>query len=206
MGRGRFLEQCEADVEEKRDANPELKLIILIGLLAGLRRGEIFALDWESIDTKNDLIHVSRNLFWRYGKHHDLKEDEPSFVIHTPKSETSSRDVDLSQELKKELLAYKLKCKNKDGKDLIFRSREGTPLDPNNIYSRWFKPAVDRAVKKAKKERDEGAAKALTGLHLHDLRHSFGSMKIDQGEDVVYVSAQMGHASPVSRWTCTRTC
>jgi len=28
------------------------------------------------------------------------------------------------------------------------------------------------------------------------LRHTFGSWKIAQGEDVLYVSAQMGHARP----------
>ncbi len=182
----RLLEQCD----------DTLRLIVLIGLLAGLRRGEIFALDWESIDCENDQIRVSRNLFWRYGKHHNLAEDEPSFVIHTPKSESGVRSVDLSPELKKEFLAYKLKCKSKDRTGLIFRSREGTPLDPNNIFSRWFKPAVERAREKAEEEKDHEAAKGLEDLHIHDLRHTFGSWQVAQGEDILYVAKQMGHARP----------
>jgi integrase len=31
-------------------------------------------------------------------------------------------------------------------------------------------------------------------VRFQDLRHTFGSWKIAQGEDVLYVSAQMGHA------------
>jgi integrase len=34
------------------------------------------------------------------------------------------------------------------------------------------------------------------GLTPHDLRHTFGSWLIAQGEDVVYVSKQMGHSKP----------
>src|SRR5262249_38308319 len=156
--------------------------------------GEIFALDWPSIDWDNNLIRVRRNLFWRYGKHHDLPEDEPSFVILEPKSESSARDVDLSPTLKKELRIYFLQCKSRTG--LILQSRESTPLDPNNIYSRWFAPAVERAREKAEKEKDDAAMKALEGLHLHDLRHTYGSWKVAQGEDILYVAKQMGHARP----------
>ena len=29
---------------------------------------------------------------------------------------------------------------------------------------------------------------------LHDLRHTFGSWKVAQGEDIIYVANQMGHA------------
>ena len=37
---------------------------------------------------------------------------------------------------------------------------------------------------------------ALDGLRMHDLRQTFGSWKIAQGKDVLYVSAQLGHAKP----------
>lgn len=190
----RLLAECEADPDEGRRANPKLRLVILIGLLAGLRRAEIFALQWSDLDFEKDLIHVRRSIFWRHGKHFDLPEGEASFVIHEPKSEAGKRTVDLSPTLKKELRARYLQSKDKSG--LVFQSKEGTPLDPQNCYQRWFVPAVKRAVKKATEEKDHDAAKALDGLHVHDLRHTFGSMKISQGEDVVYVSKQLGHSKP----------
>jgi integrase len=32
-------------------------------------------------------------------------------------------------------------------------------------------------------------------VRWHDLRHTFGSLKINQGEDLLYISRQMGHSS-----------
>jgi integrase len=102
---------------------------------------------------------------------------------------------------RKKLLSVTLGClpngvNSEDKKGLIFQSKEGTPLDPQNCYQRWFVPAVERAREKAEKERDNDAVKALDGLHMHDLRHTFGSWHIANGEDILYVSAQMGHSKP----------
>jgi integrase len=165
-----------------------------LGLLAGLRRGEIFGLHWQDLDWSADLIHVRRNLFYRYGKHHEVPQGESKFIIYAPKSEKSIREIDLSPALKRELRARYLQSEDKHG--LIFQSSNGTPLDPHNVYERWFKPAAERASKKAAKDKDKIAADNLTGFRMHDLRHTFGSWKIAQGEDIVYVCAQMGHAKP----------
>ena len=34
------------------------------------------------------------------------------------------------------------------------------------------------------------------GIRFHDLRHTYASIMIAQGENVVYVSRQLGHSSP----------
>jgi len=46
---------------------------------------------------------------------------------------------------------------------------------------RQFKPAVEAA--------------GLRDLRFHDLRHTFGSMLIAQGQDLKYVQTQLGHSS-----------
>ena len=102
--------------------------------------------------------------------------------------------MDLSPVLKKELHTRYLRSKDKRG--LIFQSREKTPLDPGNIVSRSFHPAVERAVEKATKAKDNEAVKALTGFHFHDLRHTFGSWLVHSGQDMIYVAAQMGQSRP----------
>ena len=56
--------------------------------------------------------------------------------------------------------------------------------------------SIDGILEKADKEQDEETHAAFEGLTLHHLRHTFGSWKIAQGEDVVYVSKQMGHSKP----------
>jgi integrase len=158
----RLLVECEGD--------DDLRLIILIGLLAGLRRGEIFALSWSDIDFDKDVIHVRHSLVWVYGKYHQKADDARTHaVISTPKTAGSVRDVDLSPVLKRELHTRYMKAKDKKG--LIFKSREGGPLDPGNVVSRWFFPAVERAIETAEKEKDTEAVKALTDLHFHELRH-----------------------------------
>ena len=86
--------------------------------------------------------------------------------------------------------------KSRDKHGLIFQARTGKPLDPKNVLNRWFKPAAERARKKAEKNKDDATVKTFAHLTLHSLRHTFGSWKIEQGEDILYVSAQMGHARP----------
>jgi integrase len=35
----------------------------------------------------------------------------------------------------------------------------------------------------------------LPRIRFHDLRHTYASLKIEQGENLVYISKQMGHSS-----------
>jgi integrase len=50
-------------------------------------------------------------------------------------------------------------------------------------------------LKKAEEERAKNNQPAIGKVRWHDLRHTFGSLKLDQGEDPLYVSRQMGHSS-----------
>jgi integrase len=70
--------------------------------------------------------------------------------------------------------------------DFVFRSRNGTPLHWRNVETRGF----DAAVSRAKLQRSEGKPV------LHDCRHTFASLLIAQGLDIVFISCQLGHANP----------
>src|SRR5262249_11765974 len=109
-----LLGECEADLEEEREANPDLKLVIQLGLLAGLRRGEIFALRWSHIDWDRDIINVRQNLFWRWGQYQEVPKGDSKFIFTTPKKK-SLRDVDLSPTLKSELRTRYMKAEDKRG-------------------------------------------------------------------------------------------
>ena len=37
----------------------------------------------------------------------------------------------------------------------------------------------------------------LPKIKFHILRHTYASLKIEQGENIIYISEQMGHSSPV---------
>lgn len=37
----------------------------------------------------------------------------------------------------------------------------------------------------------------LPKIRFHDLRHAYGSLLIEQGENVKYIQSQLGHSSPM---------
>src|SRR5450432_4036842 len=65
--------------------------------------------------------------------------------------------------------------------DLVFPSPGGTILDPDNLYHRVFLPVLAKA--------------GIRRIRLHDLRHTFGSLLLQNGASIVYVKEQMGHSS-----------
>jgi integrase len=154
--------------------------LFLTALRAGLRRGELVALQWGDIqfgrddDDPNRFIVVQHNYVRRE---------------HTTTKSKKSRRVDLSRELRKSLLDLRdkrlleafLKGKENIADDLVFPSPDGAILDPDNLYHRYFQPVLTKA--------------GLRKIRLHDLRHTFGSLLLQSGATIVYVKEQMGHSS-----------
>lgn len=102
-------------------------IAIAAATATGMRRGEQFGLDWENVDFENNVIRIRRALYWKLGKYHEHKEDEFKYVFVEPKSKKSIRDIDMSPELRKELLKlYMMSGK----KGLVFPSKAGTPMNP----------------------------------------------------------------------------
>ncbi|MDA3937262.1 MAG: site-specific integrase, partial [Actinomycetota bacterium] len=61
------------------------------------------------------------------------------------------------------------------------RDPEGGMIDDANLRHRVFEPTLRRA--------------GLRKIRIHDLRHTFASLLINQGENLKYVLQQLGHAS-----------
>lgn len=64
--------------------------------------------------------------------------------------------------------------------DLIFPNLDGQPMSHSNLMQRGFFPALPAGIKR---------------IRFHDLRHTFASMTISNGEDIVRVSRLMRHAT-----------
>jgi integrase len=93
-----LLTNCEDD---------RTRLIVKAGILTGMRRGELFAVRWEDIDFQNNVIHVRRALFWKYGKYVRPEEGQQEpYTFVTPKTKTSVREIDLSPELRRNWKAF----------------------------------------------------------------------------------------------------
>jgi integrase len=108
---------------------------------------------------------------------------------HTTTKSKKSRRVDLSRELRRVLIELRdrrlleafLEGKNDISDELVFPSPDGSILDPDNLYHRYFQPVLTKS--------------GLRKIRLHDLRHTFGSLLIQRGASLVYVKEQMGHSS-----------
>jgi integrase len=159
---------------------PEYYPLFLTALRAGLRRGELVALQWGDIqfgrddDDPNRFIVVQHNYVRRE---------------YTTTKSKKSRRVDLSRDLRTSLLEVRdkrlleafLKDQQDISDDLVFPSPDGAILDPDNLYHRYFQPVLTKA--------------GLRKIRLHDLRHTFGSLLIQNGASIVYVKEQLGHSS-----------
>ena len=171
----------QADLLKKARAESlEQYALLLVGLRAGLRRGEMVALQWGDIqfgadDTDADrFIEVKRN--YVYGR------------FTSPKSHRSRR-VDLSGELRRTLLELQderlLKAfssgKSAITQDFVFPSKTGGVLDPDNMTRDRFLPLLQAA--------------GIRAIRFHDLRHTFGARLIAAGAPLNYVKEQMGHSS-----------
>ncbi len=135
--------------------------------------GELLALQWDDIDWQSRFIDVQRNY--------------THFRITTPKS-GESRRVDMSRELAQTLADLHTErqleaaaSKWETVPEWVFCSEVGGLLHPHNVRDRIFYGLLTKAK--------------LRKVRFHDLRHSFASLLLQNGESPVYVKGQMGHSS-----------
>lgn len=145
------------------------RLPIATAVFSGLRIGELLGLAWADVDFKAGALKV-RFQRTRRGERRRLK------------TAAGRRDVILMPGLGSDLRRHRLASAYAHDTDPVFASNAGTSRGDRNIANRGLKVACQRAE--------------LDGVTFHTLRHTFASILIAQGHDVVFVSRQLGHANP----------
>ncbi len=149
--------------------------MFLTSLHTGLRSGEVIGIRWPDIDWHGKFLEVRRQ------------------VVRTKviplKTKNGRRRVDLSDDLLSTLAALKkkrqeeaLKRGSNEISEWVWANEQGKRIDINNVKVTSFK----RVLRKA----------GLREIRYHDLRHTYASQLLAQGEPVTYVSRQLGHANP----------
>lgn len=139
------------------------KSMVLIAVLTGLRRGELFALRWSAVEFERKLIHVRESV---YDGH-----------FSSPKTRSSFRNIPMSEAL--EQIFLRLKGMNATPNELVFASRKGTPLRPENVLKRIIHPVCERL--------------GLAKVGWHDLRHTSATL-LHQHEPLRVAQAILGHS------------
>lgn len=156
----------------------KFRVIILLTIFTGLRRGEVLGLEWQDINFKNSSVSVRQ-----------ASQYVSSIGIYTkdPKTETSNRVISIPESITKLLTEYKrkqLECKLRLGDKWIETNRlfikwDGSPMHPDTI-TKWFRQFLED--------------KNLPHITFHGLRHTHATLLISQGLDVRTVSNRLGHA------------
>jgi integrase len=145
----------------------------------GLRRSEALGLMWSAVDFKKKTVRI---------QHTVVRDGSEVIYDDTVKETASYRTMPLTKDMEaylKALQARQKQMKKLCGKDYhdsdyICVWDDGRPLEPDYVTSRF-----GRFLKEKK----------LPHIRFHDLRHSSGSLLVNNGYTLEDVQKWLGHAS-----------
>ena len=170
--------QVQALLDALENTKPEemkYKVGTIIALTTGARLGEIMALEWGDIDTKNKIIEIRQSSQYLPGQGTFTKD---------PKNESSKRRIAVNKMLLDLLEEYKADQEGKSflcgDNNRLFVTWEGKPMHPYTL-TKWFPDFLER--------------NKLPHLNFHGLRHSSATFLIGQGMDIQTVASRLGHST-----------
>lgn len=168
------------NMREGKASHASFCLAVCIALATGLRRGEIFALEWDDLDTEHLRLSVSKA----------IKADGS---LGMPKSFCGVRSVAIGQGLAKLLTETRtwqqenLPQKTWPDPQCIMCNKHGDRASLN-AFEHWWRAWTD--------------GNSLTGLRFHELRHTHATLLIANGTDVKTVQMRLGHSSADITMSC----
>jgi len=139
--------------------------MVLLGLLTGMRIGEILGLRWRDVNLDGGQLRIAQAIY--------------RGMVSTPKTKASRRILPLPQPVVSALTAL-LPAPGLDTEEtLVFHSRKGTPLNDTNLLLRHLKPA--------------GRKIGTPWLSWHTLRRTHATQLQMAGGTIKDAQAQLGH-------------
>ncbi len=141
------------------------RTMFLVGILAGLRVGEILGLRWKDIDLARGELRVEQAIY--------------RGSIGSPKTKGSRRTLPLPEALASVLERFKADSAQRSDNDLVFCTRKGTAYSDTNILHRVLKPA--------------GKKIGAPWLSWHVFRRTHATLLQAAGGSLKDAQAQLGH-------------
>lgn len=181
-------------IEAKKD---RLFALWMFFLFTGLRKSEALALRWQDVDLEKGVGEINQTIT-KYGKNYEFKAKA--------KTEDSLREFPIPEILCKILRAHKAR-QNKErlaandfwhDNDLVFCYPDGRPLNGRSLARNRLQDDAKYKLDRSKHGRSLRTILARAGLptetRIHDLRHSFATLLMDEGENQALIGAMLGHA------------
>ena len=153
------------------------RLMIMLAIATGLRRGELMGLQWPDINLDTGVISVNRS----------VQEFQKQFIVKAPKTVGSVRSLVISGSVLDLLKEYKRQQDAERDKIYelwemkeawVFTQWNGKPMNPGTSCHWWF-----NFLKRHQ----------LPHMPFHGLRHVSATILIAQGVPLKNVSARLGH-------------
>lgn len=175
----RPLSEAEARtfLDTARETGDRFEALYVLAITTGLRRGELLGLRWDDADLNRGTLRVGRALVREGGRH----------VVGETKTKRGRRRVNLTPRTvatlkahRRRQLEHRVRLANLyEDYGLIFASENGTPLNPENLVKRSFKPLLRKA--------------GLPEIRFHDLRHTCATLLLGRGVHPKIVQELLGH-------------
>ena len=144
----------------------------LLALMTGMRIGEICALRWSDVDLSENVIHVHYTM-QRIKDTSEEGQTRTKVIITEPKSETSIRDIPLTEYAAG--LCRRWKAKNPAA--FLLTGTEDQFMEPRCLQNRL-------------KEYTKNCN--LEGVHFHTLRHTFATRCVEVDFEIKSLSEILG--------------
>ena len=175
-----FLDEKEVQALLNALQNEPINYRTMITLLifTGMRRGELFGLEWKDIDFENKYLKIERtSQYIGNGK----------LITKLPKTRSGCRGMQISQSLIAELRKYRAWQTQRRlelgsewiDNDRLFTQWNGALMYPDTL-TKWFSKFLER--------------NNFRKVTLHSLRHTNATIMIAEGTDIRTVSNRLGHA------------
>ena len=143
------------------------RAMVALAILSGLRRGELFALRWRDVDERARTLTVREAVY--------------DGTFSTPKTDAGRRQIPLSDAALEFIGEWKRHAGQTDADALVFSTRTGRAISPNNVLRRSIFPACE--------------ALGLPHATWLTFRRTYSSWSHDKGVPGKVVAQLMGHAN-----------
>lgn len=153
-----------------------ISVCILLGLYAGLRIGEICALQWEDINLETGFIEIKKTV--QRLKNKENNKSKTSLVISDPKTNTSQRIVPIPFFIKEYLYLFYKEKNITNNKNYVI-SLSTKVIDPRTVQYKFKRICQKYDI----------------NINFHSLRHTYATNCIMSGVDVKSLSEILGHSN-----------